>query len=110
MTSLLTGLLFLLIWFSAAPLAAARFANDISKEKIAVGFLAWVDRNYGGTMIGYLFRCPICLSHWILGAMSVLCFQGWVLLPFPPLLQFMVAIISTIAAVEITKKLWLSHD
>ncbi len=107
MNPFIPGILFLAVWFVAVPLATARIAIDISKEKIGSSILAWIDRNFHGTPLAYLVRCPICLSHWIIFGFAVLCIPGWLTLPFQGWLLFIITMICVFAAIEITRRLWL---
>lgn len=107
MDTSIPGILFLAIWFGAVPLATARIATDISKEKIGASLLAWIDRNFHGTPLAYLVRCPICLSHWIIFALAVMSIPGWCLLPFHGWILFVMTMICVFAAIEITRRLWL---
>ena len=108
MLSLLISAFFLVTWLAAAPPAAARLAKDIAEEKIGECVSAYIDRHYRGTKLAYFVRCPLCLSHWILGVLALACFQGWAALPFPWFLQLMTAIMFVLAATEITHRVWLS--
>lgn len=95
------------VWFVAVPAAVAGTARNIAEEKIFEGLLAWIDLRYRGTKIGYLFRCPVCLSHWLAGLAGLLFWPAWRLLPFSGALQFVVALTCVGAAAHIARALWL---
>jgi hypothetical protein len=102
-------LLLLVLWFFVTPPAAALIADDIVNEKIGQSLTAWVDRRFRGSLIGYLFRCHRCLSHWSVFVMWLLYAPIWATLPFTLYVNFVISIISLITTIRYTRG-WLEDD
>lgn len=97
---------FAFIWLVVVPPAIAQVASDIAEERIFENILAWIDRKYRGTMLAYLVRCPVCLSHWLSGVTALLFWEGWSLLPFGGSLRVMTALAGAGAVTRIAR-FWL---
>lgn len=101
-------LVFGIIWFAVVPPAVAQIAMDIAEEKIFERPLAFIDRHFRGTLIGYLFRCPVCLSHWITAIIALLFWENWQLVPFGWGLRLVTAIVAIFAATRLARP-WMNR-
>ncbi len=72
-----TTIIVITVWMLAAPKAIRLVTNDIIGEKIFAGFTAMIDRKFRGTLLGYLFRCRKCFSHWVGTILWIFYIPAW---------------------------------
>jgi hypothetical protein len=101
------ALFLIMLFFLAAPPAAALLAEDIATEEIFARPRAWIEAHYPGGVLSYLVNCPACLSHWTMAAIVVLGTYQWLLIPYFAGLP--VAFICWAAGTRLARR-WLSDD
>lgn len=73
-------LLFVLFWILVVPIAVARTADTLINGKIFEWPRAYIEARFPGSMLEYLSGCPVCLSHWISMAFTVVFLPEWLAL------------------------------
>lgn len=57
--------------FALGVLATARITRLITEDKITEPIRDWVEGTFPGSKVAYLVSCPLCVSVWAAGAISV---------------------------------------